>query len=245
MSDKSVSKGFSLVIPFYNEAENVSFVLSEAREALPDAEVIAVDDGSSDPTWDEILKFEDVRAVRFVENRGQSAAVYYGLQIATGPICGMMDGDGQNVPASFVPMLERIRQGADVVCGYRQKRQDTWSRRIASKVANHIRRSILSDGIRDTGCSQKIFWKSSVEALTPFNGLHRYLPAIFLNEGLRIEETPVDHRSRNAGDSKYTNWKRALVGIYDLIGVRWLLSRRKSPPPIAEAIHNGRRLVSK
>ena len=105
------SAGFSLVIPFYNEEDNVAPVLEEAREKLPLAELVAIDDGSSDRTWEEIQKFPEVRAVRFVENRGQSAAVYYGLTLAKGPVVGMMDGDGQNVPESFLPMLQLLRSG--------------------------------------------------------------------------------------------------------------------------------------
>ena len=224
------------MIPFYNEEDNVAPVLEEAREKLPLAELVAIDDGSSDRTWEEIQKFPEVRAVRFVENRGQSAAVYYGLTLAKGPVVGMMDGDGQNVPESFLPMLQLLRSGADVVCGYRATRKDNSSRRIASKLANSVRRAVLNDGIRDTGCSQKVFWKSSVDCLTPFNGLHRYLPAIFLRAGLKIEESPVGHRERHSGVSKYTNWKRAIVGVYDLVGVRWLLSRRIPTPAICESL---------
>jgi dolichol-phosphate mannosyltransferase len=132
---------------------------------------------------------------------------------------------------------------ADVICGYRAQRRDTWSRRAASRFANRVRRLFLHDGVRDTGCSLKLFHRDAVALLPPFNGLHRYLPAFFRRAGLTLEEVAVNHRARSAGVSKYTNWKRGLVGIYDLIGVSWLLHRHVTlHPPVAtherRAVHH-------
>jgi dolichol-phosphate mannosyltransferase len=138
-----------------------------------------------------------------------------------------MDGDGQNDPFNFRLLLAAFNQGnADVVCGYRANRHDAWNRKAASRVANTIRRFFLDDGVRDTGCSQKVFRREAVDLLVPFRGLHRYLPALFKQAGLRVVETPVHHRTRRAGKSKYDNWTRAAAGIYDLIGVAWLLKRK-------------------
>ena len=107
-----------------------------------------------------------------------------------------MDGDGQNDPANFPVLLEEWARGeADVICGFRERRADTWNRRVASRMANGIRRWFLDDGVRDTGCSQKVFPRHAVELLVPFRGLHRYLPALFKQAGLRIAEVPVRHRS--------------------------------------------------
>jgi dolichol-phosphate mannosyltransferase len=221
---------FSVVVPFYNEAQNVRFVLEELRAVLPGAEIIAVDDGSTDTTWQQILLTPGVRGLHFKRNLGQSAAIYHGLRACTGEICGLMDGDGQNDPENFHLLLAAFNQGnADVMCGYRADRHDSWNRRAASSVANSIRRFFLDDVVRDTGCSQKVFRREAVELLVPFQGLHRYLPALFKQAGLRVVETPVRHRPRHAGESKYDNWSRARTGIYDLIGVAWLL-RRKLPP---------------
>jgi len=223
----------SLVIPFYNEEENVELVLREAMEAQPKAEIIAVDDGSRDGTWDEICKVAGVEGYRLVENRGQSAAIYLGMQKSRGQLIGLMDGDGQNDPndiARLVSFLEQNELG--VVCGYRAERKDKWSKRVASRLANRIRRIFLQDGVRDTGCSLKVFRRKAVSGLVPFNGLHRYLPAFFINEGLRIAELPVNHRPRRLGESKYSNWDRALRGIYDIVGVSWLLRRKINYPKI-------------
>ncbi len=217
----------SIIIPFYNEEACVRTVLDEVRACQPDAEIIAVDDGSADRTWEMICGTASVRGLRLTENRGQSAAMYAGMRAASGSIIVLMDGDGQNDPADIEKLIELLNQaGVDVACGRRVKRRDIWSRRVASKAANAIRRSILNDGISDTGCSLKAFRREHVELLVPFNGLHRYLPAIFKHAGLRLAEVPVNHRARTQGVSKYTNWNRALRGIYDLVGVRWLLNRK-------------------
>lgn len=221
------SEQVSIIVPFYNEEETVAAVLEEVRQTNPNAEIIAVNDGSSDGTGAVLDRASGVRALHFEKNRGQSAAMYAGLRAATRPICALMDGDGQNDPADFPKLVEALLSGgADVICGYRANRVDTASRRYASRFANAIRRRFLQDGVRDTGCSVKVFRREAVDHLVPFNGMHRYLPAIFLQAGLKIGEIPVNHRGRMAGASKYTNWDRALRGIYDLIGVQWLLRRK-------------------
>jgi dolichol-phosphate mannosyltransferase len=217
---------FSVVIPFFNEGANVTFVLNELRAVLPTVEIIAVDDGSVDDTWERIGRTQDVRGLRFHRNQGQSAAIYHGLKAASREYCGLMDGDGQTDPMGFHPLLEEMVRGtADVACGYRAERRDPWNRRVAARVANGIRRTLLGDGVRDAGCSQKIFPRTAVEVLVPFRGLHRYLPAFFQRAGLRIVEVPVNHRERRAGASKYDNRSRAVAGVRDLIGVAWLLKR--------------------
>ena len=215
----------SVVIPFFNEAELVSDVLREIRSILPTAEIIAVDDGSTDGTGKIISDLNDIRLISLQKNCGQSAAMYAGLRAAKGELIAMMDGDGQNDPAE-IPKLVAAMSSADVVFGVRKNRQDTKSRLIASKIANAIRRLALGDNATDTGCSLKVIRREHVALLVPFNGLHRYLPAFLQRAGLKSVEVPVNHRSRKAGVSKYTIKGRALRGIYDLIGVRWLLSRR-------------------
>jgi dolichol-phosphate mannosyltransferase len=232
---------FSVVVPFFNEAENAEFVLTELREVLPGTEIIGVDDGSTDDTWAAICRVPAVRRLRFSTNLGQSAAIYYGLKATTAPVCGLIDGDGQNDPRSFAAMLEVLhRTGVDVVCGYRAQRHDSFSRRAASRVANNIRRAFLHDGVRDTGCTQKVFRREAIELLVPFRGMHRYLPALFRQGGLQIAEVAVGHRARRAGTSKYGNWSRGIAGVYDLIGVQWLL-RRKFMALNPKALENNER----
>lgn len=221
----------SLIIPFYNEAENISTVLAEARLAVPGAEIIAVDDGSQDQTPTLLDREPGIRVIHFPKNLGQGPALYAGLLASTRPYAAMMDGDGQNDPADLPALLEILRtQRADFACGIRTPRRDSWSKRVASKIANAIRRAVLMDGAHDTGCSLKIIRREDVRFLVPFKGMHRYLPALLGAAGLRLGELPVRHRPRHAGVSKYTIAGRAWVGIQDLIGVAWL-NRRRVPWP--------------
>lgn len=215
----------SIIVPFYNEAENVGELLREIRAACPTAEIVAVDDGSNDGTADVLRREPGVKVVSFPVNRGQSAALYAGLHRASGRICVMLDGDGQNDPADIPALVAALAQ-ADLACGWRRNRQDTWNRRVASRIANRIRRTVLNDGIRDTGCSLKALRREHIDLLVPFNGLHRYIPALLRNAGLRLVEVPVNHRPRLRGVSKYTIGGRALRGLRDLFGVAWLMQRQ-------------------
>jgi len=219
----------SIIVPFYNEEDNVAELLREIRQACPTAEIVAVDDGSTDRTRAVLAAEKDIQVVAFPYNCGQSAALYAGLHHATGEVCVMLDGDGQNDP-SDIPALVAALASADVACGYRLHRQDTWNRRVASRVANKIRRAFLHDGIRDTGCSLKAMRREHVRFLVPFNGMHRFLPALLKNVGLTIVEVPVNHRPRLRGVSKYTIGGRALRGLRDLTGVSWLLTRQLRLP---------------
>ncbi|MFQ3671705.1 MAG: glycosyltransferase family 2 protein [Verrucomicrobiia bacterium] len=215
----------SIVIPFFNEEENVTAVLREIREKVPEAEIVAVDDGSTDRTAELIRAEPGVTGLFFPRNLGQSAALYGGLYRATGEWLVMMDGDGQNDPAD-IPALVEAMSRADFVCGYRRKRNDSWQKRVASRIANGIRSRVLGDGCRDTGCTLKAIRREHLQHLVPFNALHRFLPALLRSAGLSMVEVPANHRARRFGVSKYTVAGRAWRGLRDLLGVRWLLSRR-------------------
>ena len=215
----------SVIIPFYNEQDNVASVLSELVASQPAAEIIAVDDGSTDATWQELQRIEGIICLRLPGNRGQSAAMLTGLNKSTREICITMDGDGQNDPADIGRVLSHLGHH-DAVFGIRKERNDSWDRRLASKIANSIRRWLINDGISDTGCSLKAFRREMVASLPPVNGVHRFMGAYFKARGYSIEQIPVNHRPRNLGTSKYTNIDRAMRGLYDLVGVRWYLKRR-------------------
>jgi dolichol-phosphate mannosyltransferase len=225
MRPEKMAASLSIVVPFYNEEECVRQVLDEIRTAQPGAEIIAIDDGSTDKTAAVLGDIPGLKVVKFGRNRGQSAALYAGLRAATGEIIAMMDGDGQNDPHDIGKLVAALDK-YDVAYGVRAKRRDSFSRIIASRFANAIRRFSLGDSASDTGCSLKVIRREHVKFLVPFNGMHRYLPALFANSGLSAVEIEVNHRPRKTGVSKYTLGGRALRGIWDLIGVRWLLARR-------------------
>ena len=226
-----MSSQLSLIIPFYNEEENVSAVIAEAHSAVPGAEIIAVDDGSRDRTPALLDAEANLRVIHFPKNLGQGPALYAGVLAATRPYAAMMDGDGQNNPNDLPALLQLLESNqADFACGIRTPRMDSWQKKIASKIANSIRRAVLMDGAHDTGCSLKIIKREDIRFLVPFKGMHRYLPALLGAAGLRLGELPVAHRPRRAGISKYTIAGRAWVGLQDLLGVGWLIRRRVSWP---------------
>lgn len=224
----------SIVIPFYNEEENIgplSAELAPLREQIPGLEVLLVDDGSRDATWAKIQacakEYPFIRGIRSIRNGGQTSAMLIGLNHARGEIVVTLDGDLQNNPADIPAVVAELRKGdCDAVCGYRAKRRDSWSRRIGSRIGNAIRNGITHDGLRDTGCSLKAFTRACVKDLPPVNGAHRFMAAYFKLNGRRIREMPVDHRARQHGTSKYTNLKRLPKTAFDLIGYLWYSSRK-------------------
>ena len=218
----------SLVIPLFNEEDNVVNLVEEVCRVLEGRqfEVVLVDDGSTDATVARIPQRPEVRVIEFAQNAGQSAAMYAGVHAAKGRIIALMDGDLQNDPADLPKLLEGLEQGFDLVCGYRAKRKDTPFRRLQSRVANFVRSRFTGDGVRDTGCSLKAMRRDCREALVPFRGMHRFIPALIKGMGYKITEVPVNHRARVAGVSKYGFGNRAWRATRDMFGVKWLLSRQ-------------------
>jgi len=222
------SLAVSVIVPLFNEEENMSILQSELRAALAgvDHEIIFVDDGSIDRTAERVEKAPNVRVIRFAKNGGQSAALYAGLQAANGAVAVLIDGDLQNDPVDIPRLLAEISRGADLVCGYRARRKDTLVKRLTSRIANAVRSRYTKDGVRDTGCTLKAMRRECVSALVPFKGMHRFIPALIKAAGYRLVEIPVAHRPRRFGQSKYGLGNRALRATIDMFGVRWLLSRR-------------------
>jgi len=228
MTEIANSPAVSVIVPLFNEEENVPILQSELRAALSglDHEIVFVDDGSVDRTVDQIETAPNIRVIRFEKNTGQSAAIYAGLQAARGAIAVLIDDDLQNDPADLPRLLAEIERGVDLVCGYRLKRRDTVLKRLTSRVANAIRSRFTKDGVRDTGCTLKAMRRECVSALVPFKGMHRFIPALSKGAGYRLVEIPVNHRPRRFGQSKYGLGNRALRATIDMLGVRWLLARR-------------------
>jgi dolichol-phosphate mannosyltransferase len=220
----------SVVVPVYNEEDNVATLQAEISRALNgiNFEIVFVDDGSVDRTVERIERAPEIRLVRLEKNAGQSAATYAGLNAARGDTVILMDGDLQNDPADIPKLLAEMDRGADLVCGYRASRKDTVVKRITSRVANFVRSRFTGDGVRDTGCGLKAMRRECVSAVVPFKGMHRFVPALIKGAGYRLVEVPVNHRPRQFGQSKYGLGNRAVRATVDMFGVRWLLSRRFS-----------------
>jgi dolichol-phosphate mannosyltransferase len=218
----------SVVVPLYNERDNVSRLQAELAAALGqmDYELILVDDGSTDGTAELVQVAETTRLIQFERNAGQSAAMYAGMHAARGELITLLDGDLQNDPADIPRLLEEIEKGADLVCGYRRKRKDTIIKRISSRIANAIRSRFTGDGVRDTGCTLKAMRRECVSALVPFYGMHRFIPALIKGGGYKVVEIPVNHRPRVSGVSKYGFGSRVFKATRDMFGVRWLLTRQ-------------------
>lgn len=232
----------SVVIPMHNEAGNLAPLLDGIAQALADLpyEVIIVDDGSTDTTRAEALALAagdaHLRVLAHRDAAGQSAAVHSGVLAARAPLIATLDGDGQNPPDNLPALVAPLRAaGRDpalkLVAGQRVGRRDTLSKRLASRFANGLRGWLLKDGTRDTGCGLKAFDRAAYLALPFFNHQHRYLPALFARDGWAVAHVDVTHAARGEGQSKYTNLGRALVGIWDLLGVAWLIRRRKTARP--------------
>ena len=233
----------SIVIPAKNEAENIVTLVEDIDRALAahaPFEIIVVDDCSTDNSVAVLnaraQTMPHLRIVRHDRSGGQSAAVHSGVKAARAPIICTLDGDGQNPPEELpklaAPLLNDTTGKIGLVAGQRVGRQDSWSKRFASRFANRLRGWILQDGTRDTGCGLKAFRREAFLDLPYFDHMHRYLPALFTRDGWQVAHVDVSHRARGAGRSNYSNIQRALVGIVDLAGVAWLLRRRKKARPL-------------
>lgn len=222
----------SIVIPVHNEELNLAPLSVEIAEALVEGswtyEIVFVDDGSTDRSRQSIRELrrgdERIRMVALGHNRGQSAALYCGIRAARGDLIATMDADLQNDPADLPGLLDFMTR-FDLISGIRTDRQDTAARRIASRIANRVRRMVTGDSLIDIGCSLKVFRAQHLRALPGFDGLHRFLPALLEAKGVRVHQVGVTHRPRTYGVSKYGIGNRLVRGLYDLVGVRWLMSR--------------------
>ncbi|MGV8931787.1 MAG: glycosyltransferase family 2 protein [Luteimonas sp.] len=232
----------SVVVPVFNEHDNIAPLVGEILAALRgrpvgeggDFEIVYVDDQSRDDSFEVLRRLKadtpELRVIRHVRQSGQSTAIRSGVKAARGAWIATLDGDGQNDPADIPKLLAaRAAAPADIklFAGWRVDRQDSGSKRWASRWANAIRARMLHDDTPDTGCGTKLFERAAFLDLPWFDHMHRYLPALMQRAGWKTISVPVNHRARSSGVSKYNNLNRALVGIRDLLGVSWLIQRSK------------------
>jgi len=236
----------SVVAPVFNEAQNIVPLVREIEATLSPLasfEILVVDDCSTDDTAPalaaEKARTPALRVLRHGRNAGQSRALRTGVLAARAPVVVTIDGDGQNDPSDIPALVAQLRAGGGpaalaMVAGQRLGRQDAPAKRIASRLANEVRRRLLDDGAADTGCGLKAFYRDAFLAIPYFDHVHRYLPAMFIRETYSIAFCEVRHRPRRYGVSKYTNWQRAAVAVRDLLGVMWLRARARSPGEVKE-----------
>ncbi len=238
----ALSAPISVVVPVKDEAGNVGPLAREIAAALAGEshEILFVDDGSTDGTDAALSALKNqipqLRVLRHSRNLGQSRGIRSGVLAARGDIIVTLDGDGQNDPADIPKLLAVLRSEPEVAMasGVRVKRQDSASRRLASRIGNSFRSALLGDGASDTGCGLKAFRRAVFLELPYFDHVHRFLIALVLREGWQVRYVPVNHRPRLTGASKYTNFGRLLVSVQDLLGVRWLQHRHRGRAEIRE-----------
>ena len=238
----------SVIVPILNEEGNIPSLLKEISavgQKTPISEIIYVDDGSTDNSFNVLSALKNdypyLRVIRHDRRSGQSAALWTGVKAASNHIIVTLDGDGQNDPADIALLYDHYIKyekmpNTVMIVGQRKKRNDNVVRRISSRLANKIRSSLLKDKISDTGCSLKMFRRKDYLSLPYFNHMHRFLPALMLREQVQVVEVKVSHRARSSGTSKYGTLDRALVGILDLFGVWWLQQRANRHPQILETL---------
>ncbi len=221
----------SIVIPVYNEVDNVEPLGHSIINAMQgqNYEVIFVDDGSIDGSTQKLdewcARYTNFRTIHFKKNAGQTAALDAGFKHASGKYVVSMDADMQNNPADIPKLLDKL-DSYDMVCGWRQKRNDPWIKRISSMVANFIRNKLSQENIKDTGCSLKAYRKECLHRIKLYNGMHRFLPTLFKMEGFTVTEIVVNHYPRKFGKSKYGISNRAFRAFIDLLAVRWMKKRK-------------------
>jgi dolichol-phosphate mannosyltransferase len=228
----------------FNEADNVAAVTEETLHAVAPAgpfEIVYVDDGSDDGTPERLaaLRHEhpEIRVLRHDRRCGKTAALITGITAAAAPWIVTMDGDGQDSAEDVPRLLQLAWAGGEpspLVAGIRTRRRDSWSRRFATRFANGLRQALLHDSCPDTACGLKAFRRDAFLRLPAFEGMHRFLPALFQTYGHPLICCPVTHRPRLAGQSKYTNFGRAAVGLFDMLGVIWLQRRTRLPGRVVE-----------
>lgn len=223
----------SVLIPVKDEEGSIPALAAEISAAFAGAgvawEALWIDDGSRDGTRAALRALPAPhRFIALGENQGQSAALAAGVRHARGTWVGTLDGDGQNDPADLPRQLAlAVDGGWDMVNGIRARRNDTWRRRLASRIGNGFRTWLTGRSVTDVGCSTRVVRRALWLDLPFFHGMHRFLPTLVLMRAGRITEIPVNHRPRSAGRSKYGAFSRGLTAGRDLFGVRWLQSRNR------------------
>ncbi|MCB9043871.1 MAG: glycosyltransferase family 2 protein [Chitinophagales bacterium] len=228
-----MSQSISVVVPVYNEEENIISLYNEIKTVCENEkllyEIIVVDDGSQDKTPEIVKTLSPLRYVRFRRNFGQTAALDAGIKSAKHAYIITMDGDGQNDPKEIPNLIHHLEANRlDVVSGWRVNRKDTFLKKFVSRGAHFLRKMLINDGIHDSGCTLKIYKHKCFDNISLYGEMHRFIPALLKIKGFRIGEIPVNHRPRTAGKTKY-NWRRTVKGFIDMVSV-WFWNKFAARP---------------
>ncbi len=228
-----MSNKISIIVPVYNEVASVGKLHAEIVSALSllgeSGEIIFVDDGSDDGTYEKLITLSPIKVVRLRKNFGQTAALDAGIKASCGDYLVMLDGDGQNDPGDIPRLVGELeRRGLDVVSGWRKNRRDPFFKKLSSRLAALVRRLLIDDGIHDSGCTLKVYRRECFAHVELVGEMHRFIPALLKIKGFTVGELRVNHRPRQAGQTKY-NWARGLKGILDMFSV-WFWTKYASRP---------------
>jgi glycosyltransferase involved in cell wall biosynthesis len=226
----------SLVIPCHNEEGNLRPLVAAIHAAMQptgvDYEIVITDDASTDGSWALLKELAAtdprLRIQRFKTNCGESAASWAGLQAARGQYLATLDADLQNDPRDLPKFLEALKT-ADCICGTRVETRgqgDSWLRIASSRIANGVRNRLSGETISDAGCTYRAFRRECIAGVKFFRGAHRFLPTLIKMEGFTVAEIPVTNQPRHSGSSHYGVWNRLFKSFHDLLGIRWMKSRR-------------------
>lgn len=226
----------SVVSPIFNERESIPLLYEAVKKALgeiKDWELILVDDGSTDASYDELIKIAEadpshVRLIRLRRNFGQTAAIAAGVDHAQGELIVLIDADMQNDPADIPMMIAKLDEGYDVVSGWRKSRQDNASRRLPSKIANWIIGKVTGVPLHDYGCTLKVYRREVITGFRLYGEMHRFIPAFANSVGAKIAEVVVNHHPRRFGKPKY-GLERTMKVVLDLFTVKFLTSFSSKP----------------
>lgn len=223
---------FSIIIPVYNESNNIEKLFNEIRFSLKNFDtyqIVFIDDGSTDGSQDILKDLENKKLIKLIKNKkniGQSYSIYEGIKNAKYETIITLDGDGQNNPNDIPKLIKMYNETNNkLIGGIRIKRKDNYIKKISSIIANNIRSFILKDNCKDTGCSLKIFDRNIFLSFPYFDGLHRFLPALFKGYGYNTDFINVSHRQRNFGKSKYGTFDRLFKGVKDIFIVNNIIKK--------------------
>ncbi len=226
----------SIVVPLYNEYESVGElywkIKSELQKLSLTYEIIFIDDGSTDGTWDVVEKLKadnpELKGIKFRHNCGQTSAMVAGFNYASGKIIVTLDGDLQNDPSDISVLLEKIKEGYDIVSGWRRDRKDHFSRVLPSRIANAFISVATGVKLHDYGCTLKAYRAECIKQLHAYGEMHRFFPALASMTGARVTEIPVKHHTRKHGESKY-GFERIFKVFSDILAMSLIIRFSSTP----------------